>query len=407
MSERKNQGGYGFAIGTLLCCGAFVGGLMTRERHDPAIFERTLAVPSGLVASNSKDAPDGNYFEQLTDLLNREYVDPVDNPMKLATGAVRGMVLSLNDPDSFFYSEKEFPILMKAMNGSYEGIGADMDFKFIKTSPQASNSDADEDPVESGFPQLTIASVVPGGPADKAGLKPGDWIDTVDGYWVANNGFVSKAREIQEKVQKKQLPQSALDDLRKELRVKMDKNISPLRAWNKLMSGEGPSKIKVYRGKELLTLDVVKAPSQRPLATSAIRPSFTPGSAQAFAQAVRGKSELTFDLRGAAFGDFSIARSYVAQLAPKGSFGVLTRTEKPEIALTTKEGPAKAPKMTVLVDAQTRGVPEAFALMLKQAGATIQGKSAGAPIATEITALPDGSGYTLAIGTWKAKGGAR
>jgi C-terminal processing protease CtpA/Prc len=56
----------------------------------------------------------------------------------------------------------------------------------------------------------------------------------------------------------------------------------------------------------------------------------------------------------------------------------------------------------LILDSSTRGAAEVFALALEKAGiGKIEGKSAGHPIITDDFALPDGSGYSLAIAEYR------
>lgn len=102
--------------------------------------------------------------------IQKRYVKPID-PNKLADGAVKGMVDSLNDPFASYFITGDYTTKVeKGLGGRFEGIGATV-------NATASGS-------------FAISSLVPGSPAEKAGLVPGDVIlkvgDTaVDGLSVA------------------------------------------------------------------------------------------------------------------------------------------------------------------------------------------------------------------------------
>ncbi len=100
-------------------------------------------------------------FWQAWNLVHDQYVDqPVDD-ITLMRGAIRGMLDSLGDPHTSYLDPANAKALEAQLNGeAYEGIGAWVDIS---------------------KDYLTIISPMPGSPAEKAGLKPGDQIIAVDG----------------------------------------------------------------------------------------------------------------------------------------------------------------------------------------------------------------------------------
>jgi carboxyl-terminal processing protease len=100
-------------------------------------------------------------FWQAWGLIHDQYVDqPVDDEA-LMRGAIRGMLDSLGDQHTSYMDPQQLERANSQLNGEeYEGIGAWVD-------------------VRKEF--LTIISPMPGSPAEKVGLKPGDQIIAVDG----------------------------------------------------------------------------------------------------------------------------------------------------------------------------------------------------------------------------------
>ncbi|HEY43214.1 MAG TPA: S41 family peptidase [Anaerolineae bacterium] len=94
------------------------------------------------------------------EIIHDEYVDqPVDD-LEMMRGAIRGMLEALGDEHTAYMDPDEYLQANIPLEGSYEGIGSWVD-------PDAE--------------YLTIVSPMPGSPAEKAGLKPGDEIFAVDG----------------------------------------------------------------------------------------------------------------------------------------------------------------------------------------------------------------------------------
>jgi carboxyl-terminal processing protease len=98
-------------------------------------------------------------FEQIWDLVHAEFVtQPVDDEA-LLTGAINGMLEVLDDQHTSYMPPGEFELLNATMDGSYTGIGAE---------------------VEAKDDRLYIVSPFEGSPAEAAGLEPGDEIVQVD-----------------------------------------------------------------------------------------------------------------------------------------------------------------------------------------------------------------------------------
>ena len=96
-------------------------------------------------------------------LLNRDYVDPSElKGEDFSERAIRGMLTVLNDPQTAYLS----PEIMQGsfqdvFRGNFEGIGAHVNM----------NRDG----------QLVIVKPIPGGPAEAAGIRPGDILLEADG----------------------------------------------------------------------------------------------------------------------------------------------------------------------------------------------------------------------------------
>jgi carboxyl-terminal processing protease len=90
--------------------------------------------------------------------VENEYVDPVDRA-KLVDGAIKGMVAEL-DPHSSYMPSEEFQAFESDTEGEFGGIGIE---------------------VENRSDQLVVLAPIEGSPAERAGMKSGDLIVSVDG----------------------------------------------------------------------------------------------------------------------------------------------------------------------------------------------------------------------------------
>jgi carboxyl-terminal processing protease len=105
---------------------------------------------------NSDKAIDFSLFWKVWDLLKNKYVnkDSLD-AQKLVYGAINGMLKATGDPYSTFFDPTETKAFNQDMEGSFEGIGAELGMK---------------DNV------LTVIAPLESSPAEKAGLMAGDKI---------------------------------------------------------------------------------------------------------------------------------------------------------------------------------------------------------------------------------------
>jgi carboxyl-terminal processing protease len=101
-------------------------------------------------------------FARVLTVIEREYVDPTETPT-LVDAAIEGMVDAL-DPQSRWLSADEVTSLREDTAGETTGIGVELR------------------PAEGG---VAIDRVLPGSPAERDGLQPGDRIVAIDGEPVA------------------------------------------------------------------------------------------------------------------------------------------------------------------------------------------------------------------------------
>jgi carboxyl-terminal processing protease len=99
-------------------------------------------------------------FWQSWDLVHELYIDQPVNDELMMQGAIKGMMESLGDQHSSYMDPDQYRQANMPLEGSYEGIGA-----WVDATKE----------------YLTIVSPMPGSPAEKAGLLPGDMVIAIDG----------------------------------------------------------------------------------------------------------------------------------------------------------------------------------------------------------------------------------
>src|SRR5690606_4442600 len=135
-------------------------GLSAFNLSTPSVSAPPTASPSQQSATPEELQTLFKPFWEAWNLVHENYVDqPVDN-VALMRGAIKGMMEALGDEHSSYMSPEDYEQANAGLEGEYEGIGA-----YVDTTTT----------------YLTITSPIPGSPAEKAGLLPGDQIVAIDG----------------------------------------------------------------------------------------------------------------------------------------------------------------------------------------------------------------------------------
>jgi carboxyl-terminal processing protease len=135
-------------LGYLALGVAFGCGWLASSSFEPAFAAKSTESPHATVEQLAK---------VLVQVENR-YVDPVDRD-RLLTGAIKGMVAEL-DPHSEYFPPKDYGEFTSETTGKFGGVGLEVDAR---------------------GDWLTVIAPIEGGPAEAAGVKPGDEIIAIEG----------------------------------------------------------------------------------------------------------------------------------------------------------------------------------------------------------------------------------
>jgi carboxyl-terminal processing protease len=126
--------------------------------------------PTSSLADATAWQPFWDVYKAITE---RYPLDPVA-PKTLIEGAIRGLVESVGDPYSSYLSPEDFTGTLNDISGTFEGIGAEI-------GSVDGSGNTNDCALFGPDCFLVVITPIAGSPAEKAGLKPGDVILTVDG----------------------------------------------------------------------------------------------------------------------------------------------------------------------------------------------------------------------------------
>ena len=354
------------------------------------------------------DGP-GATFENVYRLVKARYVDPLPSDSKMAHGAAAAMIASLQDPDSRFMEAPEIAELGSEANGTYHGIGAAL---AVKRIGHAKTADL---PAYTEY-RLAVIAPVPGSPAEKAGLLPGDVITAVNGQWVYNDKFVYDQTKALKALQD---DAPAFNKTVTALQKKIDDSVSLNEAQTKLDDPAAKtislSVSRVGAPQPLaMTLDTSSPTTVSPIISRSLPGGigyirivqFTPGAEKDFADVLAGfgtdSKGLILDLRdtlGGLRAQPEVGAAIAAKLTSAPALGYIeTKGKKVQPIALTANAPITCP-LAVLVNGGTDNTAELLAAALQSGGAKLVGsKTFGDAGDVKLITLRDGSGFTMTVG---------
>lgn len=324
----------------------------------------------GGLLSTSAQQPVNDSMAQLRiveSVLNHIQNDYVDDPNmeKVRLGGLRGLAGGL-DPYSSFLTAEQVKAFEANKNSTKVGIGAE--FSQI-----------------SGY--LYVISAIKGSPADKAGIRSGDFIEYID---------TRATRDI------------SLYDARQLISGDAGSTV----ALRVLRSGEKPQTIKVVRGPykvptvesriEAGKIGVIKVYSLEDGEAADIR-----ASVQSLAK--QGVQKIVLDLRGVAAGSLQEGVNVANLFIREGELAMIIGRDNKVVTTFTADA-AKTVfdgQMAVLIDIGTAGAAEAVAsaVLTRKRGEVIGEKSFGAGTEQKLFPLKSGEGMLLTVAKWASASG--
>ncbi len=180
-SEKKLILGFAIGMGSSLLVFAICLNIFFRTH---VVIEKELVNGNQVSESQSPEGQtEEEYYNEIVDkvqlleaYISRFYLDNMDKE-KIKEKIYKGVMESLEDPYSVYYTEEEYKSLMESNQGKYVGIGA-----YVSQD------------IQTGI--ITITKPFENGPAYKAGILPGDIIYKIDGESVEQKEITEVVAEM-------------------------------------------------------------------------------------------------------------------------------------------------------------------------------------------------------------------
>lgn len=316
-------------------------------------------------------------LSEIDQKARQDYVGAINEP-SLTDGICAGYVAGLGDSHAQYLSAEKYKEYMGANNVKSVGVG-------IRT-------------LQDDDGNMEVIEVMPNSPAEKAGIKKGDTIVSMDGKEIPRITYAD-----------------ALNRLDGTAGTKVEFRI--LRKNAASGTGSPPSDASAQG----LTLTVTRAEYvENTLSYSMINGNvaylriseFTRDTPDSFNSALSklvksGAAGLVIDLRNNSGGDVGAAASVLDTLLPAGNtVSYRDKSGKVTVEYTSKPNEVNIP-VSVVVDKNTYGAAEIFAADIRdfKKGKLVGQKTAGYGVKDEAVPLSDGSALLLSTGEYLTAGG--
>lgn len=175
MYQKQNKGGTLALLSIVFIVGLSVGLFLADSNSaDTLTYDEAAALVGVEHTDTPKDVPiDFNQFWEVWTQIQTRHVDKPVDQSDLFYGAIQGLVAGAGDPYSVYLPPEESEEFNEEIQGSFEGIGAEIGIKQGR---------------------LTIIAPLVGSPAEQAGLIAGDKVLYIDGL---DTSFMSVHTAVQ------------------------------------------------------------------------------------------------------------------------------------------------------------------------------------------------------------------
>lgn len=177
VSDAKRKGRWQGALIVLICvsmvAGSFFVYSVVRRIRNGSIYASIAG--AGRETILDKDAT--NKVNSVYRIMKNLYIDEIDKSV-VEDGILAGMLDSLDDPYTVYYTEEEYKEMMEDSSGVFEGIGA-----YLQQDPDTM--------------VITVVRPIKESPAEAVGILAGDYLVEVDGEDISGqdlNVVVAKVR---------------------------------------------------------------------------------------------------------------------------------------------------------------------------------------------------------------------
>ena len=323
---------------------------------------------------------DQEYIKSIVDILNSKYLGSLNELSKesITYGIAKGLISSLNDQYTNFFTPEEAEEYFEQVSGDFEGVGISLAFNGAFTY---------------------VETVLKGQPAEEAGVLPGDIILSVDG------------EDVEDK-----LPALVAN----KIRGKKGTDVVLIVYRNSEKASEQKEEIKIKITRDSIEVDNVswKKHDENTVIIDIIQ--FSDSSAETFnktwdriksqiQQDMPSLQNIIVDLRSNPGGYVLSVRHVLEDFLLNDQIIMRERskTQKEKVYKDNRDGLFEEEKIVVLVNEGSASASEIFASAIQdhQRGIVIGEKTVGKGVEQEMVELSDGSLILLVFQEWLTPNG--
>jgi carboxyl-terminal processing protease len=351
----------------------------------------TVADPESLVttlenkASGKPNEVDFSTFWKAWNVINEKYAGTSTTDQEKVYGAIQGLTASLGDPYTVFFPPKEAKIFASEIAGKFEGVGMEIGVKDGK---------------------LVVVAPVKEAPAEKAGIKSGDFILKIDG----KDSITMPTDEAVQLIRGKAGTKVTVTVVREGVKAPIDITITRAKIDLPTIKTDTKSEVASASGEQGgdgLRKDGIFVISLY---------SFSENSANLFRNALKsfiksGSHKLVLDLRGNPGGYLEAAVDMASWFLPSGEVVVREEfgKEGDENALRSKGYDVFGDnlKMIILVDGGSASASEILAGALSENGVAklVGTKTFGKGSVQELVNITEDTSLKVTIAKWLTPNG--